>query len=147
MILGVKVLLGRLKYHLKISDRFQGAYTSYKEAVDAVLGKIPVGCNYECVAEVSFDKMCEIAHWDYPVLFWLERLLPEADRILDAGGHMGTKYRAFRRHLNLDGRTIEWIIYDVPAIVHAGRKRACDEGLTALKFVDDLSDVVPCDLM
>jgi putative methyltransferase (TIGR04325 family) len=143
----IKIAIGRLRYYLKLYCRFHGAFESHSQAINAVPSNMVAGYNHHSVVETNFDKMCEIAPWDYPVLFWLERILPETNIILDAGGHMGTKYRAFRRHLNLDNRQLEWIIYDLPAIVQAGHKRACEEGLTALKFVDNLSSIECPDVM
>lgn len=104
------------------------------------------GYNHNCVADISFDVMCRVAAWDYPVLYWLQRLLPGAARVLDAGGHMGTKFRAFQKHLDL-GPLLEWIIYDVPAIVSAGRKLAVDQGIQGLSFADDLSAVPATDIL
>ena len=74
------------------------------------------------------------------MLYWLEQLAPQVSRIVDAGGHMGTKFRAFRNHLKLRPGC-EWIVYDVPAIVKAGRERAEKDGLTGLSFTDDLASV------
>lgn len=98
------------------------------------------GYNHEAIADVAFVEMCRVALWDYPVLYWLERLAPEISRIVDAGGHMGTKFRAFRNHLKLRPGC-EWIVYDVPAIVKAGRERAEKDGLNGLSFTDDLASV------
>lgn len=103
------------------------------------------GYNHPSVAPVTYESMCQLALWDYPVLYWLTKLLPEAPRVLDAGGHMGTKYRAFRPHLAEVG--CEWWIYDLPAIVQAGRERAQADGLTKLQFVDDLSAVPECHIL
>jgi len=61
------------------------------------------------------------------------------DGLIDAGGHMGTKYRAFRPLLSLDG-SFRWIVYDLAAIVRAGRSLAERDGLTGLSFVDRIED-------
>ena len=50
---------------------------------------------------------------------------------------MGTKYRAFRHHLQLD-KGMKWIVYDLPAIVRAGVERADIEQLHGLAFIDTL---------
>lgn len=100
------------------------------------------GYDNDAVTDRAFENMCRIVTWDWPVLFWLGRLLPETACLLDAGGHQGTKYRAFRNHLNLPGG-VKWVIYDVPAIVRAGRERARREGLEGLSFIDNLADA-PC---
>lgn len=141
-----KLLLGRSRYLLPIGTRFRGAYPSRAQALAAVPPKIKTGYNHAEIVEISFEYMCQVLPWDYPILFWLQRLLPEAKQILDAGGHMGTKYRAFSRYLDLKN-SVNWTVYDVPAIVRAGRQRALKDGLTELRFVDDLSEVVPPDLV
>ena len=57
------------------------------------------GYDHDAVVPVCFEAMCNVLPWDYPVLFWLQRLAPEITCLIDAGGHMGTKYRAFHGHL------------------------------------------------
>ena len=59
---------------------------------------------------------------------------------------MGTKYRAFRTHLNLPAN-FDWAIYDVPAIVRAGRARAERDGLAGLSFYDRLEDAPASDVL
>jgi len=59
---------------------------------------------------------------------------------------MGTKHRAFRKHLDLENG-LEWVIYDVPAVVRAGRERAHELGLDALSFVDRLEQAGDVDVM
>lgn len=131
-----KIPLGRLHY-LVGWCRFQGAFDSREEAIAAAPSNLPVGYDNNVVAEISYKKMCHLMPWDYPVIYWLQRLLPQAEQLLDAGGHMGTKYRAFNKYLDLN--KCKWTIYDVPAIVQAGRKLAVKEGLTTLEFVESLT--------
>ena len=141
-----QMLWGSFTYPSKGGARFQGAFESREAAISSVPSDMLAGYNHDPVVQVSFDKMCQIAPWDYPVMFWLERLLPGTGCVLDAGGHMGTKYRAFRRHLRLDQRRISWIIYDLPAIVGAGRRRAAEDGLSGLTFVEHLTEVPSADI-
>ena len=98
------------------------------------------GYDHGEIADVAFEQMCSVTLWDYPVMFWLEQLLPRYSLLLDAAGHMGTKYRAFRDLLDLPAE-FEWAVYDVPAIVRAGRSRALKDGLSDLRFYDDLAAV------
>ncbi len=135
-----RIPFGRLKYVLPLRNRFIGAYGSR----EAALASIPstLGSNYddESVVNISYEAMCRVALWDYPVIFWLSRLLPEARRIIDAGGHMGTKYRAFQPYLDL-GRDIAWTVYDLPTVVRVGRLRARQDGLDQLGFTDSLEGI------
>lgn len=128
------------------SSRFRGSFKSHAEAIASVRPGSLAGYNHSDIADVSFDKMCQRELWDYPVMYWLERLLPLTNCIVDAGGHMGTKYRAFRSHLRLP-ENFEWAVYDMPAIARAGRDRAQREGLTGLSFFDRLEDTPPTDVL
>ena len=138
----MKIPLGRLQYISPVRPRFRGAFDCREDAVAAIPSHLSVGYDNDNVVDINYDKMCRLMPWDYPVMYWLQHLLPRVKRILDAGGHMGTKFRAFGRYLDLTGG-VEWKIYDVPAVVRAGRKRAFEDGLTELSFVDDLSGI-PC---
>lgn len=135
----LRVVGGRLRYLSPFPRRFTGAYASIEEAVAAAGTGSLVGYDHDAITTVAFEQMCRVMPWDYPVLFWLSSLLEEIDGVVDAGGHMGTKYRAFRDLLPLDA-TFSWIVYDVPAIVAAGRRRALRDGLTQLSFVDRIED-------
>jgi putative methyltransferase (TIGR04325 family) len=126
--------------------RFRGAYATFEEATAAVRRGTPVGYDNDAILLRDFDLMCQTKLEDYPVLFWLRRLAPLTRVLLDAGGHMGTKYRAFRSYLNLDDE-IEWIVYDLPGMVRAGRQRAEDEDLSKLQFVDTLAEAPDADVL
>jgi len=127
-------------------QRFRGAFGSYQEAMASVRPGLLAGYDNDAIVDMSFEELSTIRSSDVPVLVLLERLLPNVKCILDAGGHMGTKYRAFRERLDLDNK-VRWIVWDTPAIVRAGRKRAVTEGLAALSFVEDIAEAPPADLM
>lgn len=141
-----KMAIGRMLTPLSGRLRLRGAYGSYDEAMANARKNKLAGYDNDEITEISFEAMCRMTTWDYPVLYWLQRLAPETRRLLDAGGHMGTKYRAFANHLDLD-RGLNWVIYDVPAIVRAGRERAKADGLDALSFIDNLGDAGDIDVM
>jgi putative methyltransferase (TIGR04325 family) len=136
---------GRLMLASGWRGHFHGAFPSYEAAMAAVPEGRLAGYDHEAVAEVSFEAMCRVAPWDYPVLYWLKTLTPGALSLIDAGGHMGTKYRAFRPYLALPP-SFRWIVYDLPAMVAQGRRRAAEEELTGIAFVDDLSAVGRADI-
>lgn len=135
----LKVLIGRMRYLDPRYKRFQGLYANYEQAFAAASKKGLAGYDHDEVVPVSFEAMCRVQSWDYPVLFWLARLLAGGGNVLDAGGHMGTKYRAFAPYLDYD-ETVTWTVYDLPAIVRAGRIKAIADGLVALSFVERIAD-------
>lgn len=126
--------------------RYRGSFANVAEAAAAVRPGTLVGYNNDAVVMHAFDMMCQINVEDYPVLFWLSKIGSEARVLLDAGGHMGTKFRAFRRHLDMAGG-LEWIVYDVPSIVRAGQQRAREEGLSGIRFVDTLVGLPRVDVL
>lgn len=126
--------------------KFRGAFSSYEDAMAAVRPNALAGYDNEQIADVAFDAMCKRWTWDYPVIFWIQRLSKGAKRLLDAGGHMGAKYRAFADVLELPA-DFEWIVYDVPAIVRAGRERSARDGIRALSFYDTLEATPATDLL
>ncbi|WP_028035291.1 methyltransferase, TIGR04325 family [Chelativorans sp. J32] len=144
-LLPLNVARGRLRYLSPLPRRFSGAYPSHADALKVAMRRGMAGYDHEEVAEVAFEKMCQVAPWDYPVLFWMRRLSGEVSTLLDAGGHMGTKYRAFRDLLPI-GPELSWTVYDLPAIVRAGRERAKADGLANLLFTDKIEEVAPIDL-
>jgi len=142
-----RAALWRLRLFFNLRHlRFRGAYATVEEATTDIRRGVLVGYDNEAILLRDYDLMCEITLQDYPILYWLRRLAPLTRVLLDAGGHMGTKYRAFRNHLDLDGE-IEWVVYDLPAMVRAGRQRAADDGLNKLRFVDSLSEAPDADVL
>jgi len=126
--------------------RFRGVFSTYEQAMAAVRRGALRGYDHDANTAISFEEMCQLTLRDYPVLFWLQRLAPEIKCLIDAGGHMGTKYRAFRGRLDAF-ENIQWVIYDLPAIVRAGRDRARLDGLDDLLFIDSISEAPPADLL
>ena len=70
---------------------------------------------------------------DYPVLFFLDRLLREHRSVFDFGGYVGLSFYSFERLLQYPAG-LEWKIYDLPAIVETGRRIAAEKAETRLTF-------------
>lgn len=138
--------LARTAARTRWSSRFAGLYGSREDAERAARRIDPKGYDSEDIADISFEMMSRRASWDYPVLFWLARLLPNRFSVLDAGGHLGTKYIAFSDVLDVGA--LDWTVYDLPGIVRAARKRQTSAEIPSeIRFVDRLSDVPPCDVL
>jgi putative methyltransferase (TIGR04325 family) len=99
--------------------RFSGAFETRVAAQESVIRRAGKGYDDEAISDVSFDLICHRTAWDYPIMFW-QRLLPNADALIDAGGNLGTKYIAFQYLIDL--RLIRWRVFHLPAIVNAARR-------------------------
>lgn len=133
---------GRFRALRREPVRFRGAFDSYEAALGNVRRDMPAGYDHDSVTDVSHDFMQQIALWDYPIVYWLRHLEPAV--LIDAGGHVGVKYRAFRPFLDVD--RIAWIVYDLPAQVRAGRARRQPQDRT-LSFVDRIEEAPPADIL
>lgn len=143
--LGMKKTISHLLETMGLkAGEFRGAFPSHRDAMNSVRRNKLAGYDNSEVADVAYEFMSSIIFWDWPVLYWLYRLSSESKTVIDAGGHMGTKYRAFRNHLPDDG--LRWIVYDLPAIVRRGRELAAKDGLEKLEFIDQLNQSPPPDV-
>ncbi|MFC2966949.1 methyltransferase, TIGR04325 family [Acidimangrovimonas pyrenivorans] len=137
---------GRLRAHTRNPPSLVGAFPDYASAMTAVPKNRIRGCDNEEVAEVPFELMCQVTLWDYPVIHWLNLSRRKGLRLVDAGGHLGTKYIAFEPLLPVT--EFDWTVYDLPAIVEAGRNRQKAGALPAgIGFESDLGRVGPVDLL
>lgn len=125
---------------------FVGAYPDRDTAIAHVPAGMPDSYDHDEIAPVNFALMCETQVWDYPILFWLDRLALPSRTILDAGGHFGTKFIAFRDRIELD--PLNWTVYDVPAIVRAARRLQADGVVPErIGFVDALTPALAPDIL
>jgi putative methyltransferase (TIGR04325 family) len=123
-----------------------GAFADHAAAVASVPARQIATYDHMDVADVNFRVMCAVRVWDYPVMFWLDRLHVPGMQILDAGGHFGTKYIAFGGHLPL--HQVVWTVYDLPEIVRAARlAQNRGEVPKAVGFTDELAGVAPPDVL
>lgn len=125
---------------------FVGAYPDRETAIAKVPAGTPNSYDHDDIAPVNFEVMCKVQIWDYPIIFWLERLAPSVRTILDAGGHFGTKFIAFRDRIDLD--PVQWTVYDVPAAIRAARRLQADGVVPdRIDFIDDLSRAEAPDIL
>ncbi len=101
---------------------FSGVYPTFAAASAA----IPADHNnsYDNPDSATFlGHKAPVRSADYPVLFWLSKLLPQDPRVFDFGGYLGISYYSFDKFLNYPPN-LQWTIYDVAAVVRAGEKLA-----------------------
>lgn len=127
-----------------------GAYPTRESALAAVPNWALADYNHDEMVTVALDKMSQIIDWDYPVMFWLDRELRARSagwtHLLDAGGHVGTKYRAFRPLLDLS--RVKWQVYELPPMARAGAEMARADGIgPELSFCDDLAMAAKAEIL
>ncbi|HEX8902813.1 methyltransferase, TIGR04325 family [Vitreimonas sp.] len=142
-----RVIAGRIYNWLPTEPYLKGAYPTYEAAMASQRkGRLAGYDHPELMTAEHVELMSVILSWDYAILFWLDRLLPRVDRLIDAGGHVGTKYRAFRHVLDIPPN-FEWIVLEIPSAVEQGRLLARRDGLNSLQFETEASATPPADLL
>lgn len=141
-----RMALGRLRRFSPRPPALLGAWPDRASALAAVPPRWLAGYDHPEVAPINAAAMSVMRLWDYPVVFWLARLQRPGLRVLDIGGHFGTKYIAFRPHLALE--QLHWTVQDLPAVVAAARAAQAARTLpAALHFTEDLAEAGQPDLV
>jgi len=140
--------LRHLRYYRLFSGEcygcFKGVYNSFEEAVQSAPKTKKIGYDHDSLAEWYAKELDEtVKDYDYPVLFWLEKLLTEQSTLFDFGGNVGTHYYQYRGYLKLK-ETVKWIVLDLPEIVKAGKKYRQEPNLF---FTDNLEETQNADIM
>lgn len=136
-----RVFLGNADENL-----FMGSFGSLAEAAAAVPPSKPVGYD-NAEASAGFYSH-QIYNWDYPALFWIGKSFDQGMKtVFDIGGHVGIKFYAFRRVLNI-APDLRWTVCDVPAVVKVGQGLAKERHADAqLRFTDDFREASGCDVL
>lgn len=136
----------RLLARTQRAPRFSQVFETREAAIASLPREQRSGYDDANIAEVSFLQMCQRQSWDYPLLYWMQKVLPEVPVVVDAGGHLGTKYIAFSEVIDLT-RT-KWVVYDLPGIISAARTKQGQDALpAAITFVDNTDALPDSDLL
>jgi putative methyltransferase (TIGR04325 family) len=109
------------------ANLFRGVFATFDEAQASAPATLPLGYDNPASAAMYLDRTRRTYPTDYPVLFWLQRLLSEGcTTIFDLGGHIGVSYYAYRRYLAYPA-SLRWRVHDVPAVMEQGRKFALEK--------------------
>jgi putative methyltransferase (TIGR04325 family) len=106
---------------------YSGEYASFEEACADMPAHDLVGYDNAELASWYRERLDQVQPEDYPLLFWLSRILPGVDTVFDFGGHVGLHYYAWRRPLDLPAN-VDWTVCDVPAVVASGQELARERG-------------------
>ncbi len=142
--------LYRLMFRRDILPRnsYCGVYESFQEACANAPKTRPVSFDLPEAGDLYRDKLDSIRDSDYPVIFWLERLLMSGQRrLFDLGGNIGVSYYGFQRYLAYP-QGLRWLVHDVPAVIEAGRQWADQhDARGSLSFSGSRDDADGCDIL
>jgi len=125
---------------------FRGVFTNFAEASRSAPRNKPLGFSTQDYAREFADRRSHIFSFDYPILFWLSRLVRGPVRLFDYGGHCGTHYYAYSRYLVYPAG-FSWTVCDLPEIIQTGRQIAAEQGAGALSFTERFPDSDGADIL
>lgn len=125
---------------------FRGVYGSFEEAIQAAPKSLPVGFDNRTAATFLIQDDWKVLPSDYPVMFWLSRVLPESKLLFDFGGYVGISYYSYEKYLRYS-EELDWKVSDVPEVTRAGVELAARKGRGNLSFTNDFEDCDGADIL
>lgn len=132
----------------RTGNHYRGVYVSHAEALRAVPAKLRSSYDTDEAASRYRERTRQLSISDYPVLYWVSRLVDDGQRaIFDLGGHIGVAYYAYQRYRSFPA-DLRWTVSDLPKTMAAGRAWAAahDSG-GCLAFADDRRQVEKQDVL
>ncbi len=121
-------------------------FGSLEEAKAAIPPGASDSYDSPAAGELYRERMEHVFPHDYPVLFWMKPVIPDARRVFDLGGHVGIANYTYERYLGAFS-SVEWTVCDVPSVVEAGRRIATTRGRRGLSFTTRYEDASGADVL
>jgi putative methyltransferase (TIGR04325 family) len=125
---------------------FHGVYPDFHAASQSIPSTRLAGYDNEPSALRLEHERLRITASDYPILYWLTRLLPRRKLLCDWGGNVGISYFGYRPYLSY-AADLNWLVNDVPAVVTRGENLATAESAPHLCFTTSLGRLAQADIL
>jgi putative methyltransferase (TIGR04325 family) len=125
---------------------FRGLYPDFASAAADIPKSRLQGHDHDVSALRLAHDVSNIYPFDYPILFWLQKLLPECKLLFDLGGNVGISYFAYQKYLSYPQQLV-WQVCDLPAVAKRGEAIAAEKGTRALSFTSSLDGAASADIL
>jgi putative methyltransferase (TIGR04325 family) len=123
---------------------YRGIYSTYAQAMEMANKTLR---DYDVVNRNKANNQAQeealldnpLRDYDYPLLYWVSRLLLPGTRLLELGGSIGNFYFSSKKYFSHPD-AIQWTIVELEAAVTLGNEIAERRGEKALKFIE--SDII-----
>lgn len=148
----------RYEQRVKTTDewKFWGVFSSYEEALGAIPENptLEIGYDTPGIADRGREDYETMHAFDYPALLAMLRFAGATApggaatplAVFDLGGHLGAKYRVFRRHWT-PPPGFRWIVCETPATVAAADELPPSEVPEGLSFTTDAAAMNGTDVL
>lgn len=148
--MGGKFLRATYDAYFEFAGGHQRIFRSLYRDFSSAAADAPAGKQLGYDGDATTTRHAHERHFlypsDYPILFWLSRLLPQSKLLFDLGGDVGNRYLAFRKYLTYPEH-LTWLVNDIPAVVAFGRRIAEQEASAHLQFSADRIRLKEADIL
>ncbi|MEP4546053.1 MAG: methyltransferase, TIGR04325 family [Saccharospirillum sp.] len=137
----------------RLGITYRGVFDTSRAAQHSAFGEVT--SEYDVINEEKNENLDNempildkrVLDIDYPLLFWLSRLMKPSQKILELGGSIGQGFYSFERYFPYPDNII-WVIAELAGAVKAGQKVAEMKQEERLDFIESncLSDVHSADI-
>jgi putative methyltransferase (TIGR04325 family) len=134
---------------------FLGVFETFEQAIESAPKTKNIGYDSAVLAQ-EYAQMLEdnnwegsgrvIASYDYPVLFWLNKIINQDSSVFDFGGNVGIHFYAYRNYINAI-KDLQWTICEVPEIAKIGKAIAQKRSIPNLSFTSKFNDIQDKDIL
>tara|TARA_R110000851_G_scaffold302714_2_gene460057 strand:- start:38831 stop:39619 length:789 start_codon:yes stop_codon:yes gene_type:complete len=129
------------------TNSFRGIFNSFESALASAPETMVKGFDVKEFEGYFDNRRNKLFLYDYPILFWMDKILSSRSRVFDIGGNTGVHFIGYRSYLK-EWENIKWDVCEVPVVVEAGKDFAEREGYSErLNFTDDLNNADGADLL
>jgi putative methyltransferase (TIGR04325 family) len=124
---------------------FQGVYPSAETALTQIPKDRPIGYDNPEAAQF-LGRTSPMLPSEYPILFWLGKLLQQNPTILDLGGYLGLSYNWYKPY-SIYPPDLRWTVYDVPSVVQSGLSILAREPDPTLHFTANFTEAASANIL
>lgn len=125
---------------------FRNIYPNFENATRDIPKVGLAGYDNEASAQRLEEERLRICPFDYPIMFWLAKLLPGCKLLFDWGGNVGISYYGYQKYLPYPD-DLKWLVCEVPAVAARGRQIAIEQGASGLQFTTSLDGLAGADVL
>ncbi len=143
----LRSILGYLRFPTPSGyARYRGIFETPEQAIAAAPKNRKIGYDHDELAQEYRDQFAQsIGFYDYPMLFWLQKLLQQGSTLFDFGGNIGTHFYTYEKYLTYPAN-LQWTVCELPAIVAVGESLLPAEQRSQLRFTSQFEDAEGADI-
>lgn len=125
---------------------YRRAFDSVPEATSYASGYIAAGHDHVQNAMLHLSLAKAARPSDYPILFYLDRIITGPTSLFDLGGNVGNLFYCYDKYLHFDSDLL-WTVYDLPEMLELGRELASNRTEQRIRFTDQLEELGKANIM